>query len=289
MEDKRDVAIVAAESAAVVEIKSAITIAKQCPRNEYESQLAIIKSLDHPSFSLKSIYRFPRGGAEVSGPSVYFAREMARLWGNMRHGVSIITDSDDDRIVEGWAWDVETNTKVSSQSQFKKLIQRKGQWIRPDERDLRELTNKHGAICVRNSLLQLFPDYIVQSCIEAAKKGGVNAVKKMGASSVKQSIVDSFNAKKITIVNLEKYIGVNEKNWNEETLANLQAVLIALDDGQLKRADIIPSVETPAASEIEVKKSLFCTKCNANVTKTVFDYSEKKLGVALCMGCQKNE
>lgn len=132
---------------AEAEIKSAIIIALKFPRDDAKCFVSLMKSCQRSSFADDASYSFPRGGHQIKGPSVHLAREAARVWGNIRHGLSVIADDEDERTIEAWAWDLQTNVKVVAEDTFQKLIYRKaggGQWIKPDERDLRELTNRRG-------------------------------------------------------------------------------------------------------------------------------------------------
>ena len=45
---------------------------------------------------------------------------------------------------------------------------RRTEWTVPDERDLRELTNRRGAICVRNAILALVPPDLVEDAMATA-------------------------------------------------------------------------------------------------------------------------
>jgi hypothetical protein len=145
------------------EIQSAIVLAKKYPRDEDASFTKLMKACGRTSFAEEAEYSFPRGNQTVRGPSVNLAREAARVWGNVRYGITILRDDTGSRQIQGWAWDLETNTKISSEDDFQKLIFRKGKgWIPPDERDLRELTNRRGAILIRNCILQVVPKDLIE-------------------------------------------------------------------------------------------------------------------------------
>ncbi|MBU0906702.1 MAG: hypothetical protein KKE05_00940, partial [Nanoarchaeota archaeon] len=149
--------------AAQMEVQGSIIIAKKFPRNEDQTFARLMKTCDRTSFAEKAVYSYPRGGQTISGPSVNLAREAARLWGNLEYGLLVIRDDENSRHIRAWAWDKETNTKTFAEDSFEKLIFRKGKGnIKPDERDLRELTNRRGAILIRNCLLQLLPRDLVE-------------------------------------------------------------------------------------------------------------------------------
>src|SRR5215207_7367078 len=66
------------------EIQSAIVLAKRFPRNEDQSFQKLMKACGRTTFAEEAEYSFPRGGSMVKGPSVFLAREAARVRTNIR-------------------------------------------------------------------------------------------------------------------------------------------------------------------------------------------------------------
>ncbi|MDP9135238.1 MAG: hypothetical protein M3N56_10485, partial [Actinomycetota bacterium] len=77
------------------EIEAMVSMAIARPRDDLRAYQKIIQSAKRPGFAAMSVYRFPRGGSSVSGPSVKLARPLAAMWGNMRSGFSVVTIDDD--------------------------------------------------------------------------------------------------------------------------------------------------------------------------------------------------
>jgi hypothetical protein len=166
-----ELAVSAQQAMARHEIEGAIVIARRFPRDEEAARARVMASCSRPTFAALATYAYPRGGKTVEGPSVRLAREIARSWGNLRYGCDMIHDDPETRTVRGWAWDVETNTRESQDATFAKLIFRKqGGWIVPDERELRELTGKHGSLCVRNCLLHVLPPDLIEDALATAAR-----------------------------------------------------------------------------------------------------------------------
>ena len=216
------------------EIQSAIIIAKKMPRSEDQAFSKLMRSCQRPTFAEDVSYSFPRGEATVTGPSVHLAREAARVWGNIRYGLDILTDAEDSRVIEGWAWDMETNTKVTSADAFKKLIYRKkGGWVKPDERDLRELTNRRGAILVRNCILQLLPkDLIEDALFQAAKT--VQAQASEDPDAAKKRLLASFATINVTADMLTKRLGHPLSECTPQEITELRGVYKSIADGNSK-------------------------------------------------------
>jgi len=222
------------------EIEGAIIVAKQFPRIEQDTYTRILAACGRKGFADAAYYRFPRGGSQVIGASVNMARELARLWGNIRYGVDIVLEDDDMRRIRAWAWDAETNTYVSEEDNFAKLIYRKNKgWVVPDERDLRELTNRRGAICTRNCLLRLIPrdfvDDALEKCFETIKES-VGTGK--GRDEMLKKLVASFADYGVTGKDIaEKYEVDKVNELAVEDIADLRGIYKSMRDGISKKAE----------------------------------------------------
>lgn len=224
-----------AAAEAQFEIQSAIVLARRFPRNEDQAFAFLMKSCDRTSFAETAEYEFPRGGKPVTGASVNLAREAARVWGNIRYGLNILRDDEDSRQIEGWAWDLETNTKVTAQDDFRKLIQRrqkgsKTEWVRPDERDLRELTNRRGAILVRNCILQLLPSDLIEDARGRAAET-IKAGAKKDPEAARKKVILAFSELNITPDMLEGHLGHPLSKCSPEEIAKLRKVYQSIRDG----------------------------------------------------------
>jgi len=179
-------------------------------------------------------YSYPRAGAQVEGASVYLAREAARVWGNIRYGFDIVHDDDEIRTVRAWAWDLESNTRRQIDATFKKLIyRRKGGWQAPDERDLRELTNKQGETAVRNCLLHLLPPDLVDDALEDSLKTLSSDAAK-DPMEARKKLVLAFRGLGITALQLEQYLGHQLALITPDEIANLRGVWKSIADGNSK-------------------------------------------------------
>ncbi len=213
------------------EIEGAIVIAQRFPRNEDRAFEMVMSSAKRWGFASIARYSYPRGGTSIKGPSVHLAREIARCWGNIRYGCDIVHDDDDTRTIRGWAWDIQTNTKETQDATFKKLIYRMtGGWSKPDERDLLQLTNKQGAIWLRNCLLHLVPPDLIADAIEASaatmEKGVAEDV-----DGHRKKIIVAFKGIGVTVEDLEGHLGHPLRQASPTEIADLRAVWKSISDG----------------------------------------------------------
>jgi hypothetical protein len=141
--------------------------------------------------------------------------------------------------IEGLAWDLETNAQSSGQATFKKLIYRKsGGWIKPDERELRELINKHSAILVRNAVFSLIPKDMIEDSVSLAFNNLKTQEKKSPIAESRDKSIKAFASYNLTKKELENYIGKPFEKWDAEIMAQLRGVLSGIKDGDLSVADI---------------------------------------------------
>lgn len=227
------------------EIQSAIVIAKRFPRSEDGAFEKLMKAASRPAFAEDAAYSFPRGGATVSGPSINLAREAARVWGNIRYGLEIIRDDEESRQIRGWAWDVETNTKTTAEDEFKKLVQRKQKgggtlWVKPDERDLRELTNRRGAILMRNCLLQLLPKDLVEDALSRCA-ATLQGKAKEDPDGARKKIILAFSELNVTPEMLEAKIGHALAQCSPAEIAELRQIYKSIADGNSTWAEYVES------------------------------------------------
>ena len=70
-------------SRAIAEAQGALILAKQYPRDEIKAYARVIEACQRPEMAAKAFYSFPRGKETVvEGPTIRFAEELARCWGN---------------------------------------------------------------------------------------------------------------------------------------------------------------------------------------------------------------
>jgi len=242
------------------ELKAALVLARANPRNEHESYMKIVNSCKRPTMAADATYSFPRGGSQVEGPSVYLAREMARCWGNIRTGIRIVTMDSQYVHVKGYAMDLESNRYVESEAKFMKRVQRKvkqddgsrvTQWVEPDERDLRELVNKQGSICVRNAILEILPPDFTEDAITQARKTlreASEASLKANPAEVVKKLTTSFDELGVTVAMLEAKLGHALSLVTPDEVATLRQIYSSMKDGNSKREEHF-DVGGPAAQQ----------------------------------------
>lgn len=223
------------------ELQASFTMAHQFPREVEKAWNMALTICGQAAFARDAIYSYPRGGSTIEGPSVQLARELARYWGNIRYGVRVVAMDTDWIHLQGYCMDLEANTQITLEDKFKNLIFRKKKgWIRPDERDLRELLNRRGAILERNCVLKTLPHMWVEQAMERIK-ATLNAASKGDLATSPDMVIEQllagFSTLGVTPEMLERKLGHPLAELGPKELTGLRGIYASLRDGQTERAD----------------------------------------------------
>jgi len=252
---EENVGAMAAVSREQSEIQSAIISAKKFPRDELKAYTKCIDSFKRPTMAMASTYNFERGGKAINGPSVDTARELARCWGNIRYGLRIVKNTKTQVQIKGYSYDLESNTFIEAEDEFDKLIQRKvfengskvTKWVEPDERDLRELINRRGAILVRNCILQVIPSDITEDVIKQARLT-LNSISNKDLTETREDTIRRiamvFNNIGIPASLLEKKLQHPLATITAEELTDLRGIYKSIMDGNTKAHEHFDFKET---------------------------------------------
>lgn len=238
------------------EIQASIISAKRFPRDESAAYAKIMRSFERPGLAEGATYSFPRGKAKVKGPSVELARELARCWGNVRYGMRVVAVDEQYVQIKGYAVDLESNAYVEAEDKFRRLVQRKNfetgvtTWKEPDERDLRELTNKRGAILIRNCILQIIPPDVTADALKRAESTVHKAARgelKGNKEDVVRSLVLAYDGLGVSPEMLEDRLGHSLTLINEDEVVELRQIFASIRDGNAQRTDYFSFPESSQA------------------------------------------
>lgn len=261
------------------EIQGAIIVAKRFPRDEDQAFQKLMRVCGRSSFAEEAEYSFPRGGQTVRGPSVNLAREAKRLWGNMRSGFEVLRDDEQGRKIRAWAWDVETNAYEFAEDEFRKLVYRKERrdrnnnvikpagWYPPDERDLRELTNRRAAILERNCILQLLPRDLIEEAVEESRKTLTSSAEK-DPDAARKKILKAFSEINVSAEMLATYLGHPVAQSSPAEIADLRSIYKSILDGNSTWADYVNGNTEAATEDLKQKTKARSEELKQKLGKT---------------------
>ena len=158
-------------SRAVAEAQGKLIIAKRFPRDEVAAHNRVAQACQRKGIAEKAFFSFNRGGNVVSGPTIRFAEELARCWGNIDYGIKELSQDDGKSEMQAYAWDLETNTQ-SVQNFTNPHIREVGgkAKVLTSQRDIYEINANMGARRLRSRILAILPTDLVDMAIAECRK-----------------------------------------------------------------------------------------------------------------------
>lgn len=232
------------QSRAVAEVQAAIVVAQQVPRRIDVARTAMQESCAQLRLADRAFYSFQRGGQTVAGASVYLARELARCWGNVQHGLVELRrdDSLGQSEMQAWAWDVQTNTRTSHTFIVPhKRDKRGGPVDLVDLRDIYENNANQGARRLREAIFAILPPWFVEEATDLCRQT-LNAGDGRPLEERVDGAVAAFDALGVTLAQLEQKLGRTRDKWTGPDLAQLRITHKSIQRAELAVDEAFPQV-----------------------------------------------
>ncbi len=253
-----------AESQAVAEVRTRVQVAKMFPRNEFEAETRIMKACERRSLAEQSQYIFPRGGQDVTGPSIRLAETIASNWGNLDYGTRVLEQNEKETVMEAYAWDLETNTRrtmtftVPHERSTKRGMQKL-----TDPRDIYEIGANNGSRRVRACILALIPGEIIEMAVEKCNETLKSGDKVPLDQRIKNMLAKFEEEWKVKQDWIEKMIGKKASSFSEQHMIRLGKIYRSLTDEMSKVEDHFgdymdkptTSVNSSAQAQFEAAKA----------------------------------
>ncbi|HEY0840283.1 MAG TPA: hypothetical protein VGD74_08855 [Vulgatibacter sp.] len=249
------------ESLSVVETSSAAVAAQAKAKTEAHFIMALKRPRDlmvargklldacrRPGFAAGAIYRVPRGGKTIEGPSVRFAEEAIRALGNIQPEMAIVYDDAEKRIVRVTVTDLEANVPYSTDIVIEKKVERSsvkqgqkvyGQRINSSgktayiveatEDDLQVKQAAQVSKAIRTNALRLVPGDILEEAIAQAR-ATMRDENARDPAAAKKRIADNFAHIGVSPAELKRYLGRDLSEATPDDLAELHSIGMAIKD-----------------------------------------------------------
>lgn len=220
------------------EVKGQIFMARQFPRNVFQSEQRILDACKRPSLAEVAMYQYPRGGTKVFGPSIRLAEVLAQNWGNLSFGVKELEQREGESIAMAYAWDLETNVRQEKTFTVKHSMKAKGSIKKlTDPRDIYEKVANDGARRVRSCILGVVPGDIVEKAIQQCEetlRGNSKGPLKDRISNALKTFKEQY---RVTQEMVEERFGYNAESFTEYDYVELIKIYNSLKDGMSKVDD----------------------------------------------------
>ncbi|GAB3801480.1 hypothetical protein [Virgibacillus kimchii] len=221
------------------EVKGQIFMARQFPRNVFQSEQRILDNCKRPDLAQAAVYSYPRGGTKVEGPSIRLAEVLAQNWGNLAFGVKELEQKNGESVAMAYAWDLETNVRQEKvftvpHSRYSK---NKGLTKLTDPRDIYEMVANNGARRLRACILGIIPGDIVDKAVEECNRTLKGSNKEPLKDRISKALAAFKDQYRVTQEQIEERMGYNVSAFTERDYADLIKIFTSLKDGMSKADD----------------------------------------------------
>lgn len=252
-EGQPDGMIAVAESRAAQEVQAAMTVAKRFPRDETAAFNRVLKACKRKTLAECAMYVYPRGGTQVTGPSIRLAEVLARSWGNVDFGIIELEQKHGESTMMAYAWDLETNTRNTKVFTVKHERHTKnGSYRLTDPRDIYEMTANQGARRMRSCILGIIPGDVVDAAIAECEKT-MHGDNKEPLSDRVRKMVSAFAEFNVTQEMIEARLGHRIEAVIETELVQLRKMYSSIKDNMANVHDLFPPVESESSEDSKSK------------------------------------
>ncbi|SBW12660.1 conserved hypothetical protein [uncultured Alphaproteobacteria bacterium] len=242
------------QSRAVAEVRGAIVLAQQRPRDKAAAIAEMEESCRIKELAEGAFFKFSRGGQSVTGASIHLARELARCWGNIDYGIKELSRDDGHGQSEmlAFAWDLETNVRAETVFIVPHIRDTKnGPKAIADVRDIYENNANMGARRLREQIFAVLPRWFTEQaegiCHDTLQNGGGEPLPMRVTKMVK-----AFEALGVSKARIEKKVGCTIDKIDAVALANLSITYKSIKRSEVQIADEFPE-DKAALAEAALK------------------------------------
>ena len=239
------------QSRAIAQVQAAAVMARQFPRSTQAAINEMRDACGRTELAKRAFFKFPRGGESVTGASVYLARELARIWGNIDYGLNELRRDDvhGQSEMQAYAWDLQTNARSTRTFVIEHARDTKqGRKQLTDLRDISDNNNNFGARAVREmifaTLPQWFTDMAQEVCRETLKNGGGVPLPTRVANALA-----AYKRARITPSQLATRVGTEPDAWTHEDVTDLEILYRSLQSREITRDEAFPETESTVTAE----------------------------------------
>ena len=224
-------------SRAIAEAQGKLVIAKRFPRDEVQAYAKAMEACQRPTMAEKAFYSFPRGGQTVEGPTIRFAEELARCWGNIDYGIKELSQDEGKSEMQAYAWDLETNAQSIQNftNPHQREVGKKMQTL-TSLRDIYENNANMATRRLRSRILAILPSWFVEDAIAECKKTLAGQNETPLVDRVKKMVVQ-FAKLGVTQEQIEKRLKRKIDTMNADDFVEYIGIYNAIKQGESKIAE----------------------------------------------------
>jgi hypothetical protein len=213
---------------AIAEAQGKLTLAKRFPRSMTSAINDFLEACNSPSFAGAAFYSVPNRG---SGPSIRFAEEAARNYGNFIYGHRELSRSEGKSEIEVYAWDMEKNNESRRQITVLHIQDTKnGPKRLTDQADIDNKIANVASKQMRGRILALMPKHMIAAGIEACKLTLAGGGEKPVSERI-LAMTKAFGRFGVTTTHLAAHLNHPVDDTTTDELADLMGIFNAIKEG----------------------------------------------------------
>lgn len=241
------------QARAVAEVAAAAELAMRNPRDEDRALDRFLSACKRLRFAERAFFRYSRGGKSINGPSIDFALEALRCWGNTISGSSELVRRERESEMLAYAWDLETNSQRRTTFVNPHVGYADTPTVNDDgtvkvrrliaSRDVREGNQSVGSRVEREQILAVLPEWYVEEGV-AVCYATVEGQSDKPMDEQRRIIVKAFEDLGVRREQLERHVGVPVGEWIPPDLASLRVIGAEIKRGERTVDEAFPAPRT---------------------------------------------
>lgn len=226
------------QSRAAEEVRAAVVVAQQCPRNLAFARAEMQRSCRELGLAQKAFYSVPRAGGTVDGPSIHLARELARCFGNVQYGVAELgrNDAEGYSEINAFAWDVQTNVRNSRTFRVRHIGGKGGNTPLKNEQDIYTNNSNAAARRVREAIFAIIPPWLKDEAEQLCRE----TLEAAASAEQADKLIGDFGRGSVTLDMLERRVGAPRDRWTASDIASLDVLFRSLKRREISREEAFP-------------------------------------------------
>lgn len=221
-------AVAIEQERAIAEAQGQLILAKKFPRSMAGAMSEFLDTCASPAFAATAFYSVPNRG---SGPSIRFAEEAARCYGNFQYGHRELSRTEGRSEVEVFAWDMQNNNYSKRQITVMHVTDTKnGPKKLVDQADIDNKIANVASKQMRGRILALLPKHLVAAGVEKCKltlSGGSEVPIRERILKMSQA----FSRFGVTDAHITQHLGHPVDQTTADELADLMGIFNAIKEG----------------------------------------------------------
>lgn len=224
-------------SRAIAEAQGKLIIAKRFPRDEVQAYNKVAQACQRKGIAEKAFYSYSRGNSVVNGPTIRFAEELARCWGNIDYGIKELSQDDGKSEMQAYAWDLETNAQSVQNFTNPHIREVNKKAVKlTSQRDIYEINANMGARRLRSRILAILPSDLVDMAVAECRKTLAGNNDEPLIDRVKKMVV-AFAKVGVTQEQIEKRLKKKVEKMTADDFVDFTGIYNAIKGGESKIAE----------------------------------------------------